>query len=806
MKMWVIVGVCTGTIAAITAIAIVPDDVGRVFAERVGGGMLSAIGNALDGSPIVFESSAPPPISIPITETETPIPLTPKNPPPSPYFINEGERVGGFNQDSVPENIPRPAPVLKKLERDTPFKSGISNSLLEESVARSTLSAGMEASGRDVNTITFNIVYTKTPNIIDPEPVPLNPGYGAGFGGGGGGSSSTPAPTPTPTPTPEPTPSSPSANDIIINEIAWRGTEANSNDEWIELYNKTSNTITLASTTLYSTDGSPYITLSGTISPRSYYLIERKNDGETNESTQSPIADITADLWTSFGNGLSDGANGEHLYLAYFNGTATTTIDEINFSGCFQSWCGKGGTDYYYSMERKSPDISGLTETGWTSNRGDRTNYKNGRDQNGTAVRATPKQRNYANYLVNYGDNLESGSLTLSPSNSPYLVDSSWFTISSGATLNIEAGTTVKFNGSSGIRVNGTLNISGAVGTTTTLSSYSDTPASGDWIGVEYLAGSSGTINRATLKYGGRYSGIPSATKSLVYVANSSPTISNSTIEYSRGYGFSLEFASSTITGNTIRNNYVESDPSYSYGIYGYGGAPNISSNTFSSNYRGMLFYNSSGTFSNNTFTSNIENAFTWAGDLLAGGQISGNSGTGNGSANGITLQSGALMSSGISSTFGKNSLFPYLAPSTISVPSSSSLIAQAGSVWKFGQFPFNISGTLTTQGASENPVIFTSLSDDSDGNDAQGNASTTPYIYQNSGIYMQSGAISDFLNTTIRYMKIGASYNSSPISLENVTFDHNETGVSANSGETITKAINVQFFSNTATSTIPLN
>ena len=86
---------------------------------------------------------------------------------------------------------------------------------------------------------------------------------------------------------------------VVINEVAWAGNNAAySADEWIELYNRTGKSINLANWILYSaTDLSPYITLSGSIAAKSYYLIERSPDNAT-------ISDIVADLAVSFGNGL----------------------------------------------------------------------------------------------------------------------------------------------------------------------------------------------------------------------------------------------------------------------------------------------------------------------------------------------------------------------------------------------------------------------------------------------------------------------------------------------------------------------
>jgi hypothetical protein len=59
--------------------------------------------------------------------------------------------------------------------------------------------------------------------------------------------------------------------DVVINEIAWMGTATSANDEWIELYNASSTAISLTDWTLSASDGTPDITLSGTIASKSYF-------------------------------------------------------------------------------------------------------------------------------------------------------------------------------------------------------------------------------------------------------------------------------------------------------------------------------------------------------------------------------------------------------------------------------------------------------------------------------------------------------------------------------------------------------
>lgn len=75
---------------------------------------------------------------------------------------------------------------------------------------------------------------------------------------------------------------------IIINEIAWMGTNISYNDEWIELYNNRETTINLDGWILKADDGAPEINLSGTIPGKEFFLLERTDD-ET-------VPGISADL------------------------------------------------------------------------------------------------------------------------------------------------------------------------------------------------------------------------------------------------------------------------------------------------------------------------------------------------------------------------------------------------------------------------------------------------------------------------------------------------------------------------------
>jgi hypothetical protein len=127
-----------------------------------------------------------------------------------------------------------------------------------------------------------------------------------------------------------------SSQNIIINEIAWAGTEASYNDEWIELYNNTGQAINLEGWTLMAEGGSPEIVLTGKIPGFGFYLLERTDD--------TTVPDILADqIYTG---ALSN--NGEHLKL--FN-NQNNLIDQVN---CLNGWFG-GDNSTKQTMERKNP-------------------------------------------------------------------------------------------------------------------------------------------------------------------------------------------------------------------------------------------------------------------------------------------------------------------------------------------------------------------------------------------------------------------------------------------------------------------
>jgi hypothetical protein len=136
--------------------------------------------------------------------------------------------------------------------------------------------------------------------------------------------------------------------DILINEIAWMGTENSSYDEWIELYNNTNFSINLEDWSLKAVDGELEIKLTGIIPKNDFYLLERTDD--------NTLPNITADIiykgalsndgetlgvYDNLGN-LIDSVNCETGWFAGDNSTKQT-MERINL-GIWQNSLSPSGT------------------------------------------------------------------------------------------------------------------------------------------------------------------------------------------------------------------------------------------------------------------------------------------------------------------------------------------------------------------------------------------------------------------------------------------------------------------------------
>lgn len=157
--------------------------------------------------------------------------------------------------------------------------------------------------------------------------------------------------------------------DVVISEVAWMGTEADANDEWIELYNNTDHAISLVWWRLEAADGIPSIVLSGTIPARGFFLLERTDD--------NTVSDIPADqIYTG---ALSN--SGEALFLKDPSGNI---IDTANGAG--GPW--PAGIDFPRATMERLDLLAPDSDTNWATNNGI---YRNGLDADGNPINGTPK-------------------------------------------------------------------------------------------------------------------------------------------------------------------------------------------------------------------------------------------------------------------------------------------------------------------------------------------------------------------------------------------------------------------------------
>jgi len=162
---------------------------------------------------------------------------------------------------------------------------------------------------------------------------------------------------------------------VIINEIAWMGTQADANDEWIELYNTTDQPVDLTNWKLIAADSTPNITLSGIVPAYGFFLLERTDDSSVN--------DISADK--IYSGALSNSS--EILFLKDLTGSI---IDSANGNG--GSWPAGANPSPAgrATMERIDPQAPD-SDANWATNSGV---IRNGLDANNNSLSGTPKAQN----------------------------------------------------------------------------------------------------------------------------------------------------------------------------------------------------------------------------------------------------------------------------------------------------------------------------------------------------------------------------------------------------------------------------
>jgi hypothetical protein len=176
---------------------------------------------------------------------------------------------------------------------------------------------------------------------------------------------------------------------IIFNEVAWSGTAASAEDEWIELYNPSSAEITITGWKIRKNScgasGTDYIILNGKISSGGYFLLER---GIT-ASDNTTVFDVTANqiYLESSAPKLLD--SGDTLYLCDNFGNFIDTANLEGFGNSTNPWPKGSATTNYPTMERIS--LTTEKDSSWATNNGI---TKNGKNAIGGLIYGTPGKRN----------------------------------------------------------------------------------------------------------------------------------------------------------------------------------------------------------------------------------------------------------------------------------------------------------------------------------------------------------------------------------------------------------------------------
>jgi len=164
---------------------------------------------------------------------------------------------------------------------------------------------------------------------------------------------------------------------VFINEIAWMGTKESTYNEWLELYNNSSTTLSLDGWVLKL--GDKEIALRGDLKPGSFYLLERTDDNALPEIKANQI----------YSGSLQN--SGEKLTLINRN---KNIIDEID---CREGWY-KGENTSKRTMEKRNGKWQTSSKIGGTPKKENSEGYTEKKEKYIDLTLASSKSIRYRNF------------------------------------------------------------------------------------------------------------------------------------------------------------------------------------------------------------------------------------------------------------------------------------------------------------------------------------------------------------------------------------------------------------------------